>query len=383
MRLPSRSSLTIVAAVALMVVSPALAGCFSDDGEPSPTLAPAAGGNETMREVGANATGGLGAKETGVLVNGTGGRAHIHDYWGERQKVVVLDEVVRNDVYPIIPDRDANNGVFMKQLRLAEGQLIYEGAGKIEILVSQPTDAIQGVRMRYRAANMEDFSEAVPIQFDQPLEIALTPKMTDMPHSTTSLWQWDFYSDGTAKPLYGSFKVTITVYKARNIEFWPGHPDFYADKPYRVLMDNKAGETRHFGFEELFFSQNRGSMIKPDFLISMGTANVELFVNITQYSAPSEPTGYFVEFVNATRATIHRVSALEDSSGSFYHFSIPVHASAHDSPYADASRWQFRVLATFGGAGLCPGCFPYEVDYSMSAVAYPFAPDDPARPAEA
>ncbi len=372
MRSPSLALL-----VAALSLTMPFAGCFSSAPDPAPAMAPATT-NETDMDIGANATGGLGAAETNI----TTGSTHAHDYWEGRQKVVVFDEVVANDFYPIIPEQDVNNGVFMKRIRLPDGQLIFEGAGRMEVMVSQPSEGIQGMRMKYRAPNMEDQSEFVSMEFDVPVEVELTPRMTDMPHAYTSLWRWYFYSDGTAEPMSGTFKITITVYKARNVEMWPAHPDFYKDKDYRVIMEEKQGRTDYFGFGELFFStRDNGGAINPEFLISMGTAFVDVHYNVTGYTAPGEPSGYFLEYMNATQDDFLRNAERISNEGNHYHYRIPVHEYAHDSPYAPGSRWQFRVLATFGNAGLCPGCFPYQVEYTMSMIAYPF--EDKADAADA
>ncbi len=358
-------------AVALAFILPAFAGCFGgDDPAPSQAITPTAT-NES--EIGENAFGGLGAKETNATVDGVGGRTHIHDYWAGRQKVVVFDDVVYTSLYPAIPERDTSMGIFMARTRLPYGNLIYEGAAKIEMVVSQPSAGMPPLRMAYTSPDMDERSPLVPLPYDSPLELAVTPRTVDMPHSAQSLWEWSFYSDGTAKPMYGNFHLVITVYKGHDVEFWPGHPDFYKDKKSRTILENTPWMTQHAGYEDVVFQQGlRRDFLSPDLLVSMGTDRLVLFVNVTEVNTPFETGSYYLEFMNATRSTIRSVGLdIENSSFPNLRFRIRVDEGAHDSPYAEKSRWGFKLRVFTGAVVTCNTCFAYELKYTTTAIAYP------------
>jgi hypothetical protein len=116
-------------------------------------------------------------------------------------------------------------------------------------------------------------------------------------------------------------------------------------------------------------------------------------VNVTGFSSSVQapPTGYYLEYHNATvigpeaNNGHHEYDPDEPADLKAYNFTLPVDAFGMDSPYQPYSRWGFRVVATFaeppaGSTGLCPGCFPYEVEFDIKVVAVQRGEVSPGTP---
>lgn len=200
-----------------------------------------------------------------------------------------------------------------------------------------------------------------------------------MPHSVSSLWAFAIDTDKMAGL---TADVTITAVRGADVVDWPGHPDFYADAPMRTVMDEQV-KVHRSGIDEFALYGAGSSWNKPSKLISYGTGFVDVFVNITSATASNgaQPTGFFLEYHNATilDAEDEFNDRIDDEVGgrafedAYYHFVVPVEPAGMDGPYQPESLWGFRIVATFAEtpvASLCPGCFPYDVEYHMKIVAH-------------
>ncbi len=363
---------------ALLVAVAAFAGCFgSDDAEAPMATAPEAPEDPAFAGVGGNATGGLGLAET----NKTTGNAHIHDYWGEKREIVLVDQVLSNHLSPFPSGSpNVNDGVFFSTYEFPYGTIVYEGTGRLAFTVSELDPTLTGLKIRYLTPEATDFSEFVSLSPDVPLELAVTPRMTDMPHSTASGWAFEFYADGASSIDWGDFRFKVVAYKANNVEKWPAHPDFYRDLTHRVVLDTEARTTVRGVSDSIVFDEDI-EWVRPEKLVSMGTQRVVVFLNVTGVQTPPgfDPAGYILEYKNATGHRVgagERVSPSENSTSlNEMAFDIWVDVGGHDAPYAEQSRWGFRPRAIFtdtAGFGLCPGCFEYTVDYHITVIAYPY-----------
>ncbi len=361
----------------VLAASMAFTGCFGGDGGDRPPEAAApVPVDPAFDGVGANATGGLGLAET----NQTSGRAHIHDYWADRTEVTLADVILTNDASPFPGGSlGVNDGVFRTYYQFPYGTIVYEGTGRLSFAVSELDATISGLRFRYLTPSASEWSEFVPLSPDVPLEIAVTPQLTDMPHATASGWSFEFYGDGLHRVDLGSFRFIAKAFKGNQVEKWPAHPDFYAGKSYRVVLDTDASTTVRGVADSVAY--DRGiAYVRPEKLVSMGTARLVVFMNVTRTDSPpgTDAVGYILEYRNASHPepSIRRVDPNENSSSAKESvFDIAVDVGGHDAPYAEQSRWGFRPRALFasnGGFSLCPGCFEYTVHYHITVIAFPF-----------
>ena len=430
-------SVRLVLAVGLLLPSLALAGCFGGD-DPAPaqdTLV-----NQTEDRGNKNATlpddrgESAGIKETNKTEEGIGGVDHKHDYWAGRETVVLLDNrFVYFTPTPVYPDGEGTAAKSVAYVKLpcvpVEGSeecapsLVYEGAEKVTVTATNPTfhpeceifscPALweqpihepplppappvprQDVPhpdppkffLQWRSAADSDWREPVPLEMDTPIDIQVGAKETDMPHSVRSLWVFRITTD---EPASVGIDLTITTTKGRDVVDWPGHPDFYADGPIRKVSD-KPVTTKMSGAKEGYLYDSGGTWVAPDKLVSHGTTRLVVIANVTGVTTATgmKPTGFFLEYHNATIVgpEIRFGERLGDVEGdndlTSYNFDIPVDVNGMDGPYQPASRWGFRLMATFtdvdvprevpevGGAsvGLCPACFEYTIDYNLVVFA--------------
>lgn len=397
-------------AVLAIVASLGLAGCIGKPDAPltndTPVVNESGDQNATLPDGRGESAGLL---ETNKTEEGVGGVEHKHDYWKGQDRVVLFDRVVGVSCPPCMPDGEGTQPKSVAYVKLgklpgasedAEGEdgkpveggdaMVYEGAASVEVLFGAPSvfssdlpaphPAPPSLFLQYRSAADADWTTPQPVVYGTPTIIEVMPEMTDMPHSTHSLWVFRISTD---RPETIDVPMTVTVVKGRDVVDWPGHPDFYADKPSRVVMQQHV-TTHMSGIESFALYDSGGTWATPEKLISWGTKEITVIVNVTsaQNAYGAAPTGYFLEAHDATiiGPEITFGSRHGDINGNndlkTYEFALVVNETGMDGPYQPASRWGFRLMATFadvdtpaGGVGLCPGCFPYDIEYDIVVIA--------------
>ncbi|HWG92168.1 MAG TPA: hypothetical protein VNZ52_15060, partial [Candidatus Thermoplasmatota archaeon] len=406
----ARRTLAFALLTATLLVGTALAGCLG--GQEAPVDPQTVNTTKEEEPTFVNPEGrgvSAAANETNKTVVGKGGIEHLHDYWeGQTEKVIFDGPVKLRD--PVFCDnKDTNKmGCFILQLPVSDpAVLVYEGAARVTVTATNFQPWLTGLEVRYKNGANTEWSSAAPLAPDAAFDIPVSAIETDMPHASASQWAWKFIGNknlgpstsflsffdtqakyGPVESLPDDFNVKITVHKGDKIVDWPGHPDFYADKPYRVVMD-KRGATHNTGIQDQWLYGDEANVIRPDLLISSGTGNLTFYLNVTSSKlngAEMAPDTFYIDYTNATgrwdgaytewNAFVNRLTGNKTDSGA-YHFDMPVDYGGWDSPYAPVSGWQFLVRSSYSqdtparSFGFCPGCFPYEVDFQMTVIAYP------------
>lgn len=402
---PPRLAVTLLAAMLLV------AGCIGEPEAPldvNETVLNETSENNATLPDGRGTSAGI--AETNKTEEGVGGMEHKHDYWKGQDRVLLFDRMVSLSCPPCMPDGEGTQPKSVAYVKLgklpgvadaeserdgvpAEGAdaMVYEGAASVELLFATPTALFEDnpaahptpakLFVQYRSAADAEWREPVPVTFDTPVVIEVTPEMTDMPHSTHSLWVFRLSTD---RPDYLEVPMSVTVVKGREVVDWPGHPDFYAERSSRVVMQQHV-TTHMSGIESFALYDSGGTWATPERLISWGTKEITIIVNVTgaRNAYGATPTGYFLEVHNATiigpEITFgSRHGDIDDENDlKTYEFAILVDEAGMDGPYQPASRWGFRLMATFadvdlptgGGIGFCPGCFPYDIEYDIVVIA--------------
>ena len=379
-------------ALALLLALAPLAGCLtgaSDDETPATVEEPATNQtapNATLPD-GRGESAGL--KEVNKTEEGVGGMEHLHDYWAGRETVIVFDRTVGLAAFPLYPDGEGSQPSASAYLKLPRGpesepNLVFEGTEKVTFLAGTPETWSDTAHpsppklfMQYRSAADSEWTDKQEVAYGTPAEIAVTPQMTDMPHSTSSLWVFRLTTDRADDY---SVPITISIHKGRDVVDWPGHPEFYANGPARVVLDQHV-TTHMSGLESALLYDSGGTWVNPEKLISWGTTRLHVFLNITKVSNAynADGTGFFLEVHNATiigpEITFGSRHFDEDEPDDLksWDFIVEVDEDGMDGPYQPSSRWGFRAMATFaeipGVTGLCPGCFPYDIEYDIKVVA--------------
>lgn len=320
--------------------------------------------------------------ETNRTEAGVGGEAHTHDYWAGRERVTIADVTATlARVAPPLPDGPGSQPRGVAIVKIPPPGLVYEGTIRLEILVSEPHYDLAGpplvvpapiappVTIERRTAADASFRDAQAVTFGTPLVYDVAAVQTDMPHSMASLWAFRATTDRSDLT---SFKVTVTIVRGADPPSWPGHPDFYAEAPTRTVLDADV-HTKHEGIEQTALYGNGHGWIVPQKLISFGTKSLQIEVTLQgiQTARGVPPDGYYLEIHNATdfgdeQTEWPRYEPISRDGSMAFH--ALVDPNGMDGPYQPESRWGLRLQPTYGGQA-CPGCIPYEIQYSIKVVA--------------
>ncbi|HVL48286.1 MAG TPA: hypothetical protein VM889_07000 [Candidatus Thermoplasmatota archaeon] len=404
-------------AVGLLLAVSLLAGCIGSKDDPAPEQ----GLNESEQDLGnlsmPDARDGRfnAFDETNRTENGTGGIDHHHDYWMGRTRVELFK--LRAEMFP----RPSPGGTDV-EFNMPLGQTVYEGTAAFEFLVSNPERHVcdpsaatfstkytctdgnglgapnPGVRapdpsppplkLYYLHSATAEWIDAGTLAWGTPLVIKVQPRETDMPHSTTSLWRFRVVS---TRPLVDStltFEASATIVKGEgSVPRWPGHPDFYADKRYRLIYDDVSTTSEGGQLANATGFQHKLTQKSPNRLISYGTRTLLVWINVTKFEPQPgfAPTVWYLYFHNAsndwmaTHLFDKENNSIEKTKN--LHFRLKVDDAGMDSPYSDASRWEFVLRGTYeipGTTYTCySGCAVYRAEYQMKIIATDIVlPDD-------
>lgn len=382
--------------LAALMLGGVFAGCLTaDQAPPEEEIAPAADDNRTLAS---NATLPDGrefkaAEEVNQTVEGEGGDEHLHDYWHGQENVVIYDADVEPFAMPI-GERDDSSKFFIGYVNLDDvpGEedrpaLVYEGTGVVTFTVTQAPAWSDTFDVVFRTA-ASDWGSPVAVRVGEPFTYEPSKLETDMPHSDRSLWNWKLYAKSpvpaTGDPAgwfgmaQSPIHVTVMVQKLRNVDDWPGHPDFYAGVSERVVVDNQQGRTDVQQAADVLLYGVEPDQVVPDKLISMGTKYLDVYVNITRLEMPpGVPADGFTLF---WRSAATQPSELgynpgnnETDGTTWAYWHIELDPNELDSPYQPESRFSFKVLANAANSdqARCYRCVPYTIEYTISVIARP------------
>lgn len=333
--------------------------------------------------------------ETNRTEAGAGGVEHGHDLWAGRERVEIFQVPANMTPFP-------GTGGVSATFRPPQGTLVFEGTASVEFTISDPqrhvcepaftlsghflctdylgegrpsappvadpTGGPSGLKLRYKHASTAEWIDGGALTWGTPLVLAIRqPIETDMPHATSSVWEFQVVSprpeDATLK-----FKAKAEIVRAvGEIPRWPAHPLFYTEEtPSRVVVEPTKAVACDSGFT------NTGCVLAgdaepviPTKLISYGTRTLDVWINITSYTPTNPATApgtWFLFHRNATgRDNITNAFDVETYGidKRELHWTLPVDDGSMDSPYADASRWEFELGAALPKTQI-PGCIPNE-----------------------
>ena len=397
-----------------------LAGCVGKPDDDAEDLAPQDAANETFLDANESTQtpdgrGEISAfQETNRTETGTGGMTHAHDYWGGETRKELLSQVMWFVPLPLWPCRSGtapsgdcyNPGTSIADIDIPAPRLVYEGTDHLEVTFKDfcvgPTGiSVDGnaipcvpnvqVRLGFDYLTSADepgqWRQGGFVQEGQPVLIPVEPEEADMPHQAKSFWLFRIHTEHATSVI---FNFTVTAVKGNAVANWPPHPDLYAEKTERTILDGPfVTETK--GWAEYWLTGHDANWVHPDRVISYGTERVEVTVTKKSFTmngaAPAlEPDFFYLDHHNASFISKMGNGDLvggraydEGSDGTTFRFVIPVTEYDMDTPYGQMSRWGFRFMARYSSES-CPdveqsiqqGCqwFPYRLEYDMKIVAY-------------
>lgn len=364
----------------VVLLGAGLTGCIGGNDEPEPV-----GTTNTSAFNNTNPEGEklLAFEETNATEEGVGGVDHHHDYWNGQTRVVLFETSASMEPYAPIATFQPPQGTFIyeatsvveftisnPQRRACPYGGTFDGdygctdnAGKIArgFGAPVPADGVPrvddpnpptGLKLRYKHASTTTWIDAGELTWGTPLPIKITdPRHTDMPHATSSLWEFQVESPNQ-QDVTLTFTAKAELVKGEDdIPLWPGHPDFYAEKPSREVLNVVDWEACDQSGCTSVKDQERTGPIPAQKLISYGTRTLHVWLNITDAQFPipaTQPQSWFLYHNNATGRD-NVTDQFDQETYSIdkreFYWVLPVDDGAMDSPYADGSRWTFDLGA--------------------------------------
>lgn len=382
-------------AMATILIATTAAGCLGgqdDSTSGENAVADDAGAGNPTVFAGANMTDAAASENASMAA---GHMPHMHDYWNGRSRVTVLDTDIEISSDDVIVETVL--AAFLEQeygrvggvsFTLPDGQVVYEGAGRMEITASWTDPSITGLAFAYEAGGMREWSASLPLGNAETFELEVSPDMTDLPHMTKSRWNFLFHPDTTPGVAAGTFHLTIDIVKLRDISAFPGHPELFNGKPEKVLLDAN-GRSSQVSYVKRIpnlaltgeFGEN---WITPTELVPLETKAIRVDVNVTKAEASAGQVSE-IRLYYLTAASSNAIRA-EEIAGSFdsgwIAYALPVSGDDVDSPYAPESQWRILVEAATtvtGAERTCGGCVDTDIEFHVRVTAYDHDMPEPAE----
>lgn len=315
----------------------------------------------------------------------TGSKAHMHDYWKGKERVTLfegdLQPDMENATFATIFVSVFGKGVYAGGMlwQLPDGQIVYEGAGKMVLTASWSDPRVTGLAFEYRSAESPDYKPGGALENGKAFDLPLTPKMTDMPHSKSSRWGFGFAADQSPGAVLGPFHLKVEIVKLADIELFPAHPDFWqGNHSIQLLETTHHGEVPSYVLRATQpatqgnFTEDLVNLARP---VPMETQAIRFNVTITSAeSTPGTVTSFGFFYHGADTQNPFRCAIKPTPSfPATLTWTVPATMDQSDSPYETGSRWQFLVepQATIAdGAPEAGGMTDVKYDYKVTVTGF-------------
>lgn len=392
--LPSRRVLLAT----LLLLAGGSAGCVaSNEGEDDADAGPGSGeGDDPVGPHGEGDAPPVDAKRGPASGNGTGNRPHLHDYWGDQDRVTLFDgEVDLSEPDPFgwsfarlyFEKTPALGGA---EWLMPDGATVYEGTGQLDVTASWDDPRVTSLGLSHRSPASQERSSWAALTSGKPHAIEVTPDMTDMPHTTTSRWAFYFAPAEAPGVAMGPIRLKVDIVRMRDVGLFPAHPDLFEGKPEKILHD-EAHSFREVSYPKRVpnfvmtgeFGEKEVTLAS---LVPMETVWMRVEVDVSKVEAtPGQVADVRFFYHGADRSAISHPYLLP-IEGSLAEkrlvYAFPVAMEETDTPYGKESQWRFFVEPTTKFAGHedepdCGGCTDVAIDYRMKVIAYSGVPDMP------
>lgn len=273
------------------------------------------------------------------MEGGAGG--HLHDYWGGKTQLTILDETRETgatwfgDPFPVA------------SFWPADGVTIPQGAAFVDVTfdwTDETTDAYSPPELFLKTQADSEAVLVAKVEKGVPIRVASTNEMNDLPHQTVSAWNFQFVvgRPDNVRPLRITTPVAIRVEATRGLEIplYPAHPDRWGGSNELKLVehgqtslywgDTASGEWSCFDGCPIIYAPESGIIVPYD------AARVRVEIGLDGES----PTRLGLKYHGADTRSFVAAKPTEDSSTKRV-YEIPVSTKTTDGPYAKQSLWQF------------------------------------------
>ncbi|MFA5943087.1 MAG: hypothetical protein WC876_01330 [Candidatus Thermoplasmatota archaeon] len=302
-------------------------------------------------------------------------RPHVHDYWGGRDRIGILDETWQGRHELTI---NGDNMVWMAEFLPPDGSVVPQGTAQVHLALeyaAAPGDRVGDLSVRYSTAASTNLSDPVAFQ-DGKVELPAEDVDNDLPHQVVSSWR--FVVLGTGEDGFERFKGTMRLIveaeRGRPIPLYPGHPDQWNGTNEILLIEEDQA------IYDLWLEPFGGCQPFPMMAFNCPVEHVPMdgaivptdaaYVEIRVVTSQELPNGLQFQYhAGDTRAL--RIVEPAESSDSERIYRIAVEGNG-DGPYAKRSLWGFLVTGPSSPARTVEGA-----TYTITATAYRHEPMHP------
>lgn len=337
------------AALALLALLPLLAGCAGPDAAPPPP--------EPSPNV---------VTSPGDYANATADGAHIHDYWGGGDRVVVADlSHPGGDERGTGPGLAGGEDVEVRSFQPESGHVVPQGTASVEVTFTwtdAPLDSYRDPTLWVRTAAWNESREVGPVASGQAVVLPIGAEDADLPHQLLSAWLFELrMSSPDPMPLRFKGAVSLHAEAVRGLPLpvYPPHPDPWQGATELPLF--AASGTLSY-VEDLGDAGCNGlscpRLLRPDDgrTVPASASRVRVVLEST------DPRGLELHYHSALHRDLVRAEPLLVDAGTAT-YEIPVEGGG-DGPYAAQSQWEFTVLPPTVG----PVRTAWNAEYTVAAT---------------
>jgi hypothetical protein len=301
------------------------------------------------------------------FANATAPGSHIHDYWGGRDRLTVVELTHPGGDEPGTgPGFASGQDVEVRSFRPASGHVVPQGTAAVEVTFTWTDDELDSYAaptLWMKTAGQNATGSVGPVVNGEPKALEVGAPAADLPHQLLSAWVFELrMSSPDPMPLRFKGAVTLKVDAVRGLPLpvYPPHPDHWQGQTELPLL-SASGQLSYV--EDLgdggcngmscpqVFGPESGSIVPTDAYMVRArvTTGGQQALELHYHS------GLQREFTVAKPTR-------EEPGLTIYEILVE---RGGDGPYATQSQWEFTVVPAANG----PLRTAWMADYTLDAVA--------------
>lgn len=267
--------------------------------------------------------------------------SHIHDYWGGRDRVTVLDAA--GETWSTCSG-GCEDGMAAAWRRPVEGIIVPQGTKWVNgtfRITPHPDSTFTSLELWVKTAMDDQTRRIGTIESGVPFSIESTQERNDPPHYVLSLWQFEVVakSGGPDVTIRGDYTWAVEAVRGLPLVPYPPHPDRWNGATELDLLEDSGAAVLYYETDTTlacYASVDRcpGLHALPDgVVVPHDASRVEVRLS-------GMVVGLGLRFHGADSWSFTPVTARVD--GTDLVFDIPLDGNG-DSPYAAQSLWEFYV----------------------------------------
>lgn len=286
------------------------------------------------------------------LVNATAPGSHIHDYWGGKDRVTVVDLThPGGDAPGTGPGFASGPDVVVRSFQPESGHVVPQGTAAVEVTFTwtdAQLDSYTAPVLWLKTAAQNATEEVAAVESGKPVTIETGAPDADLPHQLLSAWLFELrMSSPDPMPLRFKGSVTLKVDAVRGLPLpvYPPHPDLWQGATELPLL---AADGELSYLEDLGDGGCDGMSCPQVFRPESGRTVPEDAYLVRAVLRSSDPRGLELHYHSGLQREFQRAEPTTSANGEAV-YEILVDGGG-DGPYSSQSQWEFTVLPPAAGA---------------------------------